>query len=106
MDGELTDADVRAFGALAWLVEQGNVANETYSEIASLSQLSRSQVQRSMNRLIDRGHVKPSPTNKQRRRGFLLLTSPVFGQKQRSGEVEEAVSAPSGGRRLVSVRTA
>lgn len=57
---------------------------------------------RRLRELEEAGHIEKAPAVKGKR-AFYVLTSPVFGQKQRDG-VQETARAPSGGRRLVSVR--
>lgn len=88
---------------LAGAVHQGNVASIGQRRIAEKLHLNRETVGKALRELEARGHVKVAKLGKQR--NCYVLNSNIFGQKQRAG-VEELISAPSGHRRLATVRTA
>jgi alkylated DNA nucleotide flippase Atl1 len=106
MDKDLNASDVKVYGALAYYSYQGTVAKKSYVDLAEVASVSARQVARSLPVLIERRHIVAAEWNAIRHVGTYHLTSPVFGQKQRSGQVEEVVSSPSRGRRLASVRVA
>jgi CRP-like cAMP-binding protein len=101
MDKRLNGTDIRVYCGISCAVFQGNVCRRSYQDIAEDSGVTRQQVARSVKRLVKTGHVRPSQSNEVRSKGWLMLPSPVFGQKQRAG-VEEVAIGPSGQPRLVS----
>ena len=70
--------------------------------LAAWTSASRRFVVESLQRLESRGHVQKAAARRGQRQTF-VLTSPVFGQKQRAG-VEEVISSPSRTPRLAGVR--
>lgn len=104
LDKSVSSEAVRIYGILAASVFQGNVATIGMRRIGALIGKSPATVMRRLRELTEATHIKPGQ-RKNGQRAFYVLTSPVFGQKQRAG-VEELVSSPSRGRRLASVRTA
>ena len=102
LDESLSSDAVRVYGILALWVFQGDVAYIGMREIGRLSGLSPATVMRRVKELAAAKYieVRKAETGK---RSWYVMTSPVFGQKQRAG-VEELVSAPR--RRLVTARTA
>lgn len=105
MDHDLSRTDVAVYGALAFWVMQGDICCKSNTVLALTAKTSRRQVIRSLQALIIGGHISAAPSNKRKSICAYQLNSPVFGQKQRDG-VQEIVSAPSGGKRLATVRTA
>jgi len=101
---DLTGADKMVYATVAVFVWQGSVCRESLSDLANVASLSKRQVMASIKRLCERGLMKRDGS--ERSVATILLVSPVFGKKQRSGEVEEVISSPSRGRRLASVRIA
>jgi hypothetical protein len=89
-DKRLSGSDVRVLCGIAYYVHQGNTCRESYSTLAVASGVSRRQVVTSVARLRKFGWIE-QPDQDERKRQWLMLTSPVFGQKQRAG-VEETVS--------------
>lgn len=100
IDIRLDSDAVRIYGLLAASTRQGNVATVGMRRIGDLLEMSPPTVMRRINRLIELGHLNKSPTEHGKRAAY-MLTSPVFGQKQRAG-VTEIVSRPKG-RRMVTV---
>ena len=89
------------FGILSLKTFQGNVATLGVRKLADLSGKGKSTVNRALRELAEIGHIRPAE-RKRGQRGFYVLTSPVFAQKQ--GEADEIISRPR--KRLVSVKTA
>lgn len=94
-------ATIKVFCALAAKTQQGNTVSIGQTLLADALELDRRTVRRALTQLEDMGYIKRAGTSKGMRDKY-MLTSPVFGQKQRDG-VLEAAQAPSGGTRLVSV---
>ena len=103
-DQNLKPLDVQVYCMLAGSVWQGTTAKVGTRLIARCIHASRRLVVESLRRLEERGHVTKARAGRGRR-DVVVLTSQVFGQKQRAG-VEEVIGSPSGGRRLASVRRA
>lgn len=99
-DPKLHRTDVHVYRVLAQAVWQGNVASVGMRRIAEESRMTLKNAHACIKRLVDRGHLQVSASERGRR-AMYTLTSSVFGQKQ--GKVDEVVSTP-GGKRLVSVR--
>jgi hypothetical protein len=87
---------------LAGSVWQGATTKIGTRLIADCIHASRRLVAESLSRLETGGHVKKAGTRRGTRPTY-LLTSPVFGQKQRAG-IEEVVSGPSRTLRLATTR--
>jgi len=100
-DPELKLLDIRVYCMLAGSVWQGNTARIGTRLLASYVRASRRLVVESLQRLEKRGHLEKAARHGQRQ--MYVLTSPVFGQKQRAG-MEEVISSPSRTPRLASVR--
>ena len=101
-DKSINSEAVRVYGNLAISVFQGNIARIGMRQIGGFIGRSPATVMRRLHELESAGHIKAA-ARKRGQRAFYELLSPVFGQKQRAG-IEEIVSSPSGGKRLVSVR--
>ena len=99
-DTRLKHYDVRVFAAISSPVWQGNYSSMGTRRISELAGVSRRLSLQSIKRLIEYGHMVPTVAGKGKRAGY-IMTSKVFGQKQRDG-VKEVGIGPSGGRRLVS----
>lgn len=88
-------------------VFQGNAATVGIRKLATLTGKSKSTIHRLLQELHEAGHIAPAG-RKRGQRGYYVLTSPVFGQKQRQlnteGGTEELVSMPR--RRLATARPA
>ena len=102
-DERLSPRDVRVFAALAVSCWQGNFSSVGKRSLAQICSVSERLVLESLKRLGACGHITKTESRRGYRAGYLLL-SPVFGQKQRSGEVAELVSSPR--KRLATVRVA
>jgi hypothetical protein len=87
---------------LAGAVWQGSTAKIGTRLIAKSIHASRRLVIGSLRRLAARGHIQKT-TRRRGERELYVLTSMVFGQKQRAG-IEEVISSPSRTPRLASVR--
>jgi hypothetical protein len=92
--------DIRVCCMLAGSLWQGNTARIGTRLLAVYVRASRRLVVESLHRLEIRGHVQKAARRGQRQ--MYVLTSPVFGQKQRAG-IEEVISSPSRTPRLASV---
>lgn len=99
-DPELKLLDIRVYCMLAGSVWQGNTARIGTRLLASYVRASRRLVVESLQRLERRGHLAKAARHGQRQ--MYVLTSLVFGQKQRAG-IEEVISSPSRTPRLASV---
>lgn len=84
---------------LALSVYQTNTASTGMREMGRVLQKSAATVKRRIDELISAGHIQRAPV-KAGQRAWYVLTSPVFGQKQRVKT--EVVSCPRGYRRMVS----
>jgi hypothetical protein len=105
LDPMISDQAKTVFAVIAAHVFQGSVARIGQRFLGDMLGLSAATIGRRIGELEAGGYVKKGE-KRNGYRGFYILTSPIFGQKQRSGDVDEVVSSPSGGRRLASVRTA
>lgn len=108
LDTEMSDFGSRIFGILSLKTFQGNIATLGVRKLADLTKRSKSAVHRAIQELIKSGHVAQASKVRGQRAQY-MLTSPVFGQKQRdinSGKSskEEIVSGPRN--RLATARTA
>lgn len=101
-DKRVSAEAVRIFGCLALWVFQGNVARRGMRELGDEVGLSAATVYRRIKELQTFGYLEIGDTVRGQR-AFYVLNSMIFGKKQRAG-VEELVSAPSGHRRLATVR--
>jgi hypothetical protein len=101
-DAGLKVLDIRVYCMLAGSVWQGTTARIGTRLIARSVHASRRLVIQSLGRLEKRGHLRRAVVLRGQREIY-ILTSPVFGQKQRAG-VEEVISSPSRTPRLASVR--
>ncbi len=101
-DPRISDAAVRLYSVLCSYVGQGTTASVGQRRAAEILGWSQPKVSRLLAKLVEVGHIVPTEVG-DGRRGSYHFTSPVFGQKQRAG-IKEVVSAPSGGKRLASVR--
>ena len=101
LDLSVSSDAVRIYSLLALSVYQGNIARVGMRQLGKIIGKSAATVKRRIVELVKAGHLKPN-TGKSGERAFYELTSPVFGQKQRSG-VTEVVSSPSRGRRYASL---
>ena len=101
-DPELKVLDIRVYCILAGSVWQGTTAKMGTRLLAAWTGASRRLVVESLQRLESRGHLQKAAERRGQRQTY-VLTSPVFGQKQRTG-VEEVISGPSRTPRLASVR--
>lgn len=96
MDPEATGSDLRVYCALAAGTYHGNICRASLAELAELCNTTRQVVLRSIKRLVASGHVRLPESYKERRAGWYMLASPVFGQKQ--GKEDVIVSSPRGQR--------
>lgn len=103
-DPTISSDAVRVYGILATTTRQGNVSNLGLRFIGEGLGVSAATVMRRIRELVAAGHVTQVP-GENGKRAFYVLTSPVFGQKQRSG-VESLVSGPRGRLRMATVRIA
>lgn len=103
MDPDLSGVDVRVFAGMARWVMQGDICCKSHTDIGLGCRVTPRQVRRSIKALILGGHICAASSNKPKAICTYQLNSDVFAQKQRDG-VQEIVSAPSGGKRLSSVR--
>lgn len=101
-DAQLKLLDIRVYCMLAGSVRQGNTARIGTRLLAVYVGASRRLVVESLQRLERQGHLHKAARHGQRQ--MYVLTSPVFGQKQRAG-IEEVISSPSRTPRLASVRS-
>lgn len=98
---DLSDFAKVVFGIMSLKVFHGNISTMGMRKLAQLCRTSKSRVHRAIAELAAEGHIAPAPKNRGQR-GCYVLTSPVFGAKDRAGDVEEViVSGP--GRRQVAV---
>lgn len=102
LDARLSARALRIYGILAAHAFQGSVAYIGQRFIGELVGCSAATAGRELKRLEEFGFVNRSECESGQRLHW-VLTSSVFGKKQRAG-VEEVVSAPSGGKRFASVR--
>ena len=102
-DARLGHCDKLVYARLADCCWQGTIAKIGQRAIARDLGMSRTQVSRSLHKLMEAGHITPTQIRFKAVQAY-HLNSPRFGQKQRSGDVEETAQAPSGGERMVSVR--
>jgi hypothetical protein len=102
-DPELKLLDIRVYCMLAGSVWQGAAARMGTRLLAVHTGASRRLVVDSLRRLETRGHLQKA-AGRRGQRQIYVLTSPVFGQKQRAG-IEEVISSPSRTPRLASVRS-
>jgi hypothetical protein len=102
-DRRLKARDIRVYSVLAGFCWQGNVSQVGKRRIARLAACAERLVVESLKRLEATGHLQKNPGRRRGQRGRYVLTSAVFGQKQRAG-VEEVAAGPGGRLRLVSVR--
>jgi len=102
-DPGLESLDVQVYCMLAGSVWQGTTAKIGTRLIARSAHASRRLVIASLRRLEARGHVQKAVVRRGERELY-ILTSLVFGQKQRAG-IEEVISSPIRTPRLASVRS-
>ena len=102
-DSELSSSARSVYGVLARYTYQGTTVRIGQRRIARLLGIHQETVNNGLREFEGRKHIAIRGNGKARR--FYHLYSPVFGQKQRAG-YEEVIRSPSGGRRLVTVRTA
>ena len=102
MDKRLKTSDKLVYLGLSYYAWQGTIVKRSFSDIAEAAGISARSVARSIKTLIKYGHIKSAGENKERYVGSYHLTSPVFGQKQRSGKTEIAYP-PKSCPRYVSV---
>lgn len=103
-DSRLSHCDKLVFAELAYHVWQGTIAKVGQRSVAKVLDMSRTQVGKSLKRLLEFGHIEASGKVVKSVQSY-HLTSKRFGQKQRAG-IQEVAIGPSGGKRLVSVRSA
>jgi hypothetical protein len=101
-DRRLKPLDVRVYCIISGPTFQGTTSQVGQRLIANLIHAARVSVVESLRRLECCGHIKRA-VRKRGRREMYLMTSKVFGKKQRAGH-EEIISSPSGTPRLASVR--
>lgn len=101
LDSRLSDRAVRLYSLLSAYVFHGTTTSIGQRLLAERLGWSQSKVNRAMAELIACDHVVPTEVGVGSR-AIYHLTSPVFGQKQ--GKEKIVVSAPSGGKRLASLR--
>ena len=100
-DPGLEPLDIRVYCILAGSVWQGTTAKIGTRLIARGTHASRRLVIDSLRRLEARGHIQKAAVRRGEREMY-ILTSLVFGQKQRAG-IEEVISSLSRTPRLASV---
>lgn len=93
-------ATIKVFCAISGKTQQGNTASLGQNLLADALEMDRRTVRRALVQLEKMGHIKRAGSSKGMRDKY-VLTSPVFGQKQRDG-VREIAVGPSGGERMVS----
>lgn len=98
LDQEMSDLATRIFGILSLKTFQGNIATLGVRKLETLTGRGRSIVHRALQELAKAGHIAPASKTRGQRAQY-VLTSPVFGQKQRdlnSGKssTEDLVSHP------------
>lgn len=103
-DKRISARAVRVYAVIAGSAWQGNFAQVGKRRLSELAACSERLAVAAVKELVNAGHIERSQVKRGQRAGY-LLTSPVFGQKQRDG-VKEIVSSPRGGRRMVSVGVA
>ena len=101
-DCRLKHRDVRVYAALAASCWQGNVSHVGKRKIAKLAPCAERLVIDSLRRLEATGHIQKCP-RRRGQRGRYVLSSAVFGQKQRA-DLEESTMGPNGRLHLVTVR--
>jgi len=101
-DHSLTAEARIVYAGLAAAAFQGNVSYIGQRFLGELIGMSQATISRKLDELEKCGHIKQFEDGRGRR-SYWSLESPVFAKKQRAG-AQEVVSAPSGGRRLASVR--
>lgn len=99
-DDRLSGMDVRVYWAMSMGARWAGTVTIGQRRMAELARTSRSQVQRSLDVLIECGHVKVWDEKKGKRQKY-LLTSPIFSRRQ--GKEDIVVEGPSGGKRLAAV---
>ena len=99
-DQALKLLDIRVYCMLSGSVWQGNTAQIGTRLLARYVGASRRLVVESLGRLEQRGHLHKAARRGQRQ--MYVLTSSVFGKKQRAG-IEEVISSPSRTPRFASV---
>ncbi len=104
VDRRISARAVRIYAIIAGSAWQGNFAQIGKRRLSELASCSERLAVDAIKELVKSGHIDKAPAKRGQRSGY-LLTSPVFGQKQRDG-VKEIVSSPRGGRRMVSVGAA
>lgn len=92
------------YALMAGSTRQGNFASVGMRLIGEKLHLSTTTVSEAISLLAKAGHIQKTPREAGKRAGY-LLTSSVFGKKQRSG-VESLVSGPRGRLRMATVRVA
>ena len=102
-DGRLSPAARCVYGVLARHAYQGTTVRIGQRRIAKLLRMHLETVNATIHELERRGHIVINGIGKARR--MYHLSSPVFGQKQRTG-IEEVIGSPSGVPRLASTRIA
>jgi len=102
-DRRLNARDKSVYGALAGFCFQGSVAKVGKRLLSRLAGCAERLVIDSLKKLEITGHIQKAPDRRRGQRAWYILTSPVFGQKQRAG-VDEVAIIPGGQPRLVSVK--
>jgi predicted transcriptional regulator len=103
-DRRLKPLDIRVYCMISGPTFQATTARVGTRRIADCVHASRRLVIGSIRRLEDCGHIKRGRETRGKREMY-IVTSGVFGQKQRAG-IKEVISRPSRTPRLASVRRA
>jgi hypothetical protein len=103
-DRRLKPLDIRVYCMISGGTFQAATAKVGTRRIADCAHASRRLVVASIRRLVDCGHIKRGRQGRGKRETY-IVTSEVFGQKQRAG-IEEVISSPSRTPRLASTRRA
>lgn len=108
LDLSISDRAVRIYFILGLKTFQGNISSLGLRQLGILLNVSSMTAKRCMNELVAAGKVQAINSGNGKRMRY-MLTSPIFGTKQRAlnaGEsiVEELVSSP--GKRLATARIA
>jgi hypothetical protein len=103
-DKQLKPLDIRVYCMISGPTFQATTAKVGTRRIAECTHASRRLVIESIRRLEDCGHIRRGKQQRGKRELY-IVTSAVFGQKQRAG-IQEVISGPSKTRRLATVRSA
>ena len=103
-DRRLKPLDIRVYCMISGPTFQATTAKVGTRRIADCVHASRRLVIGRIRRLEDCGHIKRGKPIRGRREVY-VVTSDVFGRKQRAG-IEEVISSPSRTPRLASTRRA